>query len=316
MDKQAKKIVHITWEEAHQAEAERDRARRTLCRSLPPSRMQVITVYVSRDLRKLTTSALRLCDVTCNHKLWPSRYKRKSFFSRDAIESIAAYSKELPRLVSSICENALLIAYSAFKKPGASVEMEGTQRAQFGDRVVGLEAKLPESHFKRDPTKSAIAVFAAIILLVCVGTVSYLERGKNLFQPAVNWKATAQQGLRHTSNPEVIAEASKTQYVAPQLSSTNNEPAQPDDRESIAKRTRDESGNFEVVDDSFVRDKPQADAVIIATLRPGTQVSVEGKIEEYLRIRSLSDADVIGYVHEQDAFFKRLNEDTSPSSDP
>jgi uncharacterized protein YgiM (DUF1202 family) len=63
-------------------------------------------------------------------------------------------------------------------------------------------------------------------------------------------------------------------------------------------------GNFEVVDNSFVRDKPQSDATIIATLHAGTQVSVESKTGEYLRIRSLNDAEVIGYVHEEDAFFQ------------
>ena len=66
----------------------------------------------------------------------------------------------------------------------------------------------------------------------------------------------------------------------------------------------DYSGNFEVVDNSFVRDQPEANATIIATLRPGTRVRIESKTGDYLRVRSLSDADVIGYVHEEDAFFQ------------
>ena len=69
MEGQAKKPVHITWEEAVRAEAERDKARQARCRPLPPSRMKVITEYVSRDLAKLKASALRLWDVNFNHRL-------------------------------------------------------------------------------------------------------------------------------------------------------------------------------------------------------------------------------------------------------
>jgi general secretion pathway protein A len=65
-------------------------------------------------------------------------------------------------------------------------------------------------------------------------------------------------------------------------------------------------GNFEVVEDSFVRDKPQTNAEITTTLRPGTWVYVESKNGEYFRIRSLNDPGVRGYVHEEDAFFARI----------
>ena len=64
-------------------------------------------------------------------------------------------------------------------------------------------------------------------------------------------------------------------------------------------------GNFEVVGNSFVRDKPQDNAEIISTLQPGTRVRVEGKTRKYLRVRSLNDPAVRGYVHEEDAFFER-----------
>ena len=69
MEGQAKKPVHITWQEAVRAEAERDKARQARCRSLPPSRMKVITEDISRDLPKLKASALRLWDVNFNHRL-------------------------------------------------------------------------------------------------------------------------------------------------------------------------------------------------------------------------------------------------------
>ena len=50
--------------------------------------------------------------------------------------------------------------------------------------------------------------------------------------------------------------------------------------------------------------EPEPDATVLATLRPGTQVRVESKTGDYSCVRSLSDADVIGYVHEEDPFFQ------------
>jgi general secretion pathway protein A len=65
-------------------------------------------------------------------------------------------------------------------------------------------------------------------------------------------------------------------------------------------------GNFEVVENSFVRDTPESDAAIITTLQPGTWIRVESKTGKYFRVRSLNDSGVRGYVHEEDAFFKRV----------
>jgi hypothetical protein len=329
---ETKKAVHITWEEAHRAETQRDKARQACCRSIPPNRMKLTAVYVSRDLRKLKASALRLWDVTFNHRVGASGYKGKTLFSPAAVERITEWSKGFPRLVNTICDNALLIAYSAYKQAATAkmleekelaqgfqrrvetstktnvagtnsqtlenrhkAEAEEAQRTQFG------EDELRES-FKRGPTKSAVAIFLGIILLAGVGTVSYSQQ--SLSHLAVKWGAIAQRAVRYTSDLEVMVENSKAQPVAPQLSSTNLEPVPPDSRESTAKKARDYLGNFEVVDDSFVRDNPQPNATVIATLRPGTQVRVESKTGEYLRIRSLHDPEVIGYVHEEDAFFQ------------
>jgi type II secretory pathway predicted ATPase ExeA len=66
------------------------------------------------------------------------------------------------------------------------------------------------------------------------------------------------------------------------------------------------SGNFEVVAKSFVRDTPESDAEIITTLKPGTLVRVERKTGKYFDVRSLNDPRVHGYVHQEDAFFKRI----------
>ena len=330
---ETKKAVHITWEEAHRAETQRDKARQTCCRSIPPNRMKLTAVYVSRDLRKLKASALRLWDVTFNHRVGASGYKGKTLFSPAAVERITEWSKGFPRLVNTICDNALLIAHSASKQAATAKMLEEKELAQGFQRRVEMSTKtnvagtnsqtlenrhkaeaeeaqrtqfgedeLRESYFKRGPTKSAVAIFLGIILLAGVGTVSYSQQ--SLSHLAVKWGAIAQRAVRYTSDLEVMVENSKAQPVAPQLSSTNLEPVPPDSRESTAKKARDYLGNFEVVDDSFVRDNPQPNATVIATLRPGTQVRVESKTGEYLRIRSLHDPEVIGYVHEEDAFFQ------------
>ena len=330
---ETKKAVHITWEEAHRAETQRDKARQTCCRSIPPNRMKLTAVYVSRDLRKLKASALRLWDVTFNHRVGASGSKGKTLFSPAAVERITEWSKGFPRLVNTICDNALLIAHSAYKQAATAKMLEEKELAQGFQRRVEMSTKtnvagtnsqtlenrhkaeaeeaqrtqfgedeLRESYFKRGPTKSAVAIFLGIILLAGVGTVSYSQQ--SLSHLAVKWGAIAPRAVRYTSDLEVMVENSKAQPVAPQLSSTNLEPVPPDSRESTAKKARDYLGNFEVVDDSFVRDNPQPNATVIATLRPGTQVRVESKTGEYFRIRSLHDPEVIGYVHEQDAFFQ------------
>ena len=102
------------------------------------------------------------------------------------------------------------------------------------------------------------------------------------------------------------ADSSKAQQVEPQLATLKNEPTQLDRQKPAIKGQPRNLGNFEVVEDSFVRDKPQTNAEIITTLRPGTWVRVENKSGEYFRVRSLNDPGIQGYVHEEDAFFARI----------
>ncbi len=97
----------------------------------------------------------------------------------------------------------------------------------------------------------------------------------------------------------------KTQPVEPQIGSPESEPAQLN-RQITPKREQPSFlGNFEVVQDSFLRDKPASDAAI-TTLPPGTRVRVESKNGDYLRVRSLNDPELRGYVHREDAFFERI----------
>jgi hypothetical protein len=73
-------------------------------------------------------------------------------------------------------------------------------------------------------------------------------------------------------------------------------------REPASSRAR-----FEVIGNSFVREKPDAKSDVIATLRPGTRIQLVGRSGEYFKIRSMENEGVRGYVHKEDAFFDRLN---------
>jgi general secretion pathway protein A len=82
----------------------------------------------------------------------------------------------------------------------------------------------------------------------------------------------------------------------------------PDDQianKPLRADNQNNSANFVVVGPSFVRAKPTDDAAIIATLEPGTRITVAGRTGEYYRINSLGAETIHGYVHKEDAFFER-----------
>jgi hypothetical protein len=89
---------------------------------------------------------------------------------------------------------------------------------------------------------------------------------------------------------------------------TEPETGLPESKPAPLDRTKEQPsflGNFEVVQDSFLRDKPESDAAV-TILPTGTRIRVEGKSGEYLRVRSLNDPGLRGYVHREDAFFERV----------
>lgn len=95
----------------------------------------------------------------------------------------------------------------------------------------------------------------------------------------------------------------KTKVMEPQIGSADSKRL---DREVTAKKEQPSFlGNFEVVRDSFLRDKPESDATV-TSLPTGTRIRVEGKSGDYLRVRSLNDPGLRGYVHREDAFFERV----------
>jgi general secretion pathway protein A len=61
----------------------------------------------------------------------------------------------------------------------------------------------------------------------------------------------------------------------------------------------------EVVGTSIVRDKPSGKAKIIGDLEPGSRVTVLAESRDYFLVRSMDTKSIRGYVHREDAFFKR-----------
>jgi general secretion pathway protein A len=113
--------------------------------------------------------------------------------------------------------------------------------------------------------------------------------------PARDWGGSGSETSDHP----------KTQPDEPEMASLKSGPSRPD-RPTIPKREQSSFlGNFEVVQNSFLRDKPQSDAAI-TTLPPGTRVRVESKNGDYLRVRSLNEPELRGYVHREDAFFESI----------
>lgn len=86
--------------------------------------------------------------------------------------------------------------------------------------------------------------------------------------------------------------------------SPSTQTPQPRQRAETIERREARQRVFEVVASSFVRDKPQSDANIIAALQPGTRVRLIARRGEYFEVSWLNHTVSRGYVHREDAFFE------------
>jgi len=308
-------------------------------------------------------------------------------FDTEAIDKIASYSKGIPRLINTICDNALLIAYaiSKFKVSAAMIDeaaddlriekspvqqgictrthissvardslesaiKAGERRTKdnpffvdSGDRPGGMPKEpLPINRDTHHWFRPFISTLAAIVLLTGLGAFFYsLERGLSFSGSYGDIAAAIDNGpknlnraLKATTSaiiPQTALSAARTQALAVSNHGVSTEQAIGALAADIAiaqqvpiavsapamqKPERSPRGNNEekpatsasvfVVEASFVRAKPSNSAPIIATLEPGTRITVAGRTGEYYRIRSLGpDEPIRGYVHKEDAFFER-----------
>jgi hypothetical protein len=314
MEEQTKKTVHITWQDAVRAEAEQDKARQAQCRPLPPSRMKVITEDVSRDLPKLKASALRLWDVNFNHRLktWAATVGANFRTAKNRHEAQAEecqlgqfgaiYFRRGPSKSAMASAMAIVLGIVLLAGAGTTPYWQRSKNylsdltVKWGDIAQQGSGHTSDPEVRVEGAKAQPA--APQLSLTLHGPVQ--PDGREITKSGSN----ARQGPGYIPDPEVRVEGAKVKPAAPQLSSTNHGPVQPDGGEITAQKPPVYLGSFEVVGNSFVRDRPAANASIITTLRRGTQVMVESKTGDYLRIRSLNDARVTGYVHQEDAFFQ------------
>ena len=104
------------------------------------------------------------------------------------------------------------------------------------------------------------------------------------------------------ANTSATRETTKTQSVGRPKVSPETDPS-PRDRQ-ITPKQQPSLGVFEVVQDSFLRDKPESNAAI-TMLQAGHRIRVESRSGDYFLVRSLDDPGLRGYVHREDAFFER-----------
>ncbi|HEU4342403.1 MAG TPA: AAA family ATPase [Candidatus Binatia bacterium] len=119
-------------------------------------------------------------------------------------------------------------------------------------------------------------------------------------------KTDVRPSAEQKSTKTVPAEDPLPDRLEPQAVSVEAKQAQESAKASSSERQPSREVFYEVVDLSFVRDKPQSNANIIASLPRGTWVKLLAERGEYLQVLSLNDKDISGYVHREDAFFEPL----------
>ncbi|MPZ76543.1 MAG: AAA family ATPase [Deltaproteobacteria bacterium] len=114
--------------------------------------------------------------------------------------------------------------------------------------------------------------------------------------------------VQKPSNEQLIVnkpDGTQPQTAKPPAYWPNDKPARKEPRETDRQQYFYQ-GTFEVTADSFLFDQPRRESALLKTLRPGIQVQVEKKVGNFLIVRSVQDPPVQGYVHLEDAFFKRI----------
>jgi len=297
MEEQVKKTVHITWQEVLRAEAERDKARQKSCRPMPPTGMKLIAIHLARYRSKLKAPAIEVDAAGSNSQTLENRHDEAKDSPSRAIRKAPSWLlDDQPLNVSTV-----VIVFAIILLAVGMVSYSQHSKNDMS-HLAELRGTAPHSAFPVLPAKPSAPAFGT--------NRSSFKREQ---EPDKSVLPVNEAAAKLARNPIAAAESPilpreplgthKAQSMEPQLSS-NHESIQNDGRKGTAEKVQGSLGNFEVVANSFVRDQPQSNAAIIGTLRRGMQVSVESKTGDYLHIRSLNNPDLIGYVHEEDAFFQ------------
>src|SRR6266498_3268773 len=179
-----------------------------------------------------------------------------------------------------------------------------------------------------------ISIGALMLLVVVAGGLTvFYSRQREAAVPGNRYVENLSRGANKTAVPAVPVDDVKNNSDVSNKKMVE-EPPQPvlatpppssrvlekrdQNRETPKKQNIVEAGNsgkttdpasqeiYRVSGASFLRKRPAADAEIIDTLKPGIRIVVTNRSGEYLRVRSLSDERVSGFVHKEDAFFERI----------
>jgi type II secretory pathway predicted ATPase ExeA len=179
-----------------------------------------------------------------------------------------------------------------------------------------------------------ISIGALMILVVVAGGLAvFYPRQREAAVPGNRYAENLSRGANKTAVPAVPIDSVKNNSDV-NTKKMVEEPPQPvlatpppssralenrdQNRDTPKKQKIVEAGNsgkttdpasqeiYRVSGASFLRKSPAADAEIIDILKPGIRIVVTNRSGEYLRVRSLADERVSGFVHKEDAFFERI----------
>jgi general secretion pathway protein A len=137
------------------------------------------------------------------------------------------------------------------------------------------------------------------------------DSGDDIVAPAMRNKPAEPRGTK--SSPTQVEQAAATepaihkpdrpraQRPEPQKYSLNEKTTELGSLKGAKNNPRSFRGHFEVVKNSVVFEKPTTEGAIVATLPPRTWVRVEERVGNYLRVLSLNDPWIRGYVRAEDA---------------
>jgi hypothetical protein len=142
------------------------------------------------------------------------------------------------------------------------------------------------------------------------GNVLPVRRASESILDGYNHDSRAPAKAQSQSRPSAKSRSLNGETTVPakppssELSLAEPKQSQVDPPRTKTKERSSVSGTFKVVNPSFVRDQPRADANITASLEPGRRIRVQSKTGDYFRVRSLDREPISGYVHREDAFFE------------
>ena len=301
-------------------------------------------------------------------------YKGGELFNLISVNLIAAYSRGIPRVINSLCDNALERACQAGAATispeiidDAATELRLDERSQVETKqpveIVDAPNDLAncrapgivDTHGRPDglistvgyETPPALAAVARPVRahLAADRKQVWFAMGALTAIVVLAWGLAASWPLR----PEIAVSSTNDSAVAvrdpmpglavtPAPAKTSLDPSRPSwisagivppapvgvIRDSVPQAAEPPGSaqpppaatrkiiqpralkEFRVSEATFLRNKPTANADIIDTLRPGIRVEIIGRGGEFLRVRSLGDDTVRGYVHVDDAFFEPI----------